>query len=108
MSQIVITDDSNQANEAFNTAKLTAYWLSLAKVPEAVALTETLNIREQLNPDEIFAYEILEKVNPVIHEVRYSAINRYVESTGIRNILDNTCHSNILGPSIDDIVLLLN
>ena len=80
-----------KTNKAFETAKLTSYWLELAGVPEAVEYAKLIHLDEELNPEEIPHYEDMCFLNPIVHEIRYRAINHYIEQSGCRNILDLAC-----------------
>lgn len=82
---------AENANKAFETAKLTSYWLELAGLPEAVEYAKLIHLDEELNPEEIPHYEDMCFLNPIVHEIRYRAINHYIEESGCRNILDIAC-----------------
>ena len=82
---------AEKANEAFQTAKLTSYWLELAGLPEAKEYAQLIHLEEELDPAMIPHSEDMCFLNPVIHEIRYSSINTFIENSGCKNILDIAC-----------------
>ena len=79
-----------KSNEAFQTAKLTSYWLYLAGIPEAVEYAKLIGI-DATDPSVIPYHEVMCEINPIIHEIRYKAINEHIRSSGCRNVLDIAC-----------------
>lgn len=82
---------SEESNKAFETAKLTSYWLYLAGIPEAIEYGELIGLMEGINPSQIPHSKDMCFLNPIIHEIRYSSINHYIRESGCRNILDIAC-----------------
>ena len=80
-----------KTNEAFQTAKLTSYWLELAGLPEAIEYAGLIHLNEELNPEIIPHAKDMCFLNPIIHEIRYRAVNEAIERSGCRNILDIAC-----------------
>ena len=79
------------ANEAFQTAKLTSYWLMLAGLPEAVEYGKMIGLDREIDPSVIPYSEKMCFLNPIIHEIRYTSINYYIRKSGCRNVLDIAC-----------------
>ncbi len=82
---------SEKSNKAFETAKLTSYWLCLAGIPEAIEYGKLINLDEEVDPKVIPHSEDMCFLNPIIHEIRYSSINHYIYESGCENILDIAC-----------------
>ncbi len=82
---------AENANEAFQTAKLTSYWLELAGLPEALEYAELIHLNQELDPAVIPHTEDMCFLNPIIHEIRYGSINEFIEHSGCRGILDIAC-----------------
>ena len=80
-----------KTNEAFQTAKLTSYWLELAGLPEAKEYAKLIHLGEELDPAMIPHSEDMCFLNPIIHEIRYSSINTFIENSECKNILDIAC-----------------
>lgn len=79
-----------KTNEAFQTAKLTSYWLYLAGLDEAVEYAKLININ-QMDGGQIPHYDVMKRINPIIHEIRYKSINEYIRKSGCKNIVDIAC-----------------
>lgn len=79
-----------KTNEAFQTAKLTSYWLYLAGLDEAVEYAKLINI-DQMDSGQIPHYDVMKRINPIIHEIRYKSINEYIRKSGCKNIVDIAC-----------------
>ena len=82
---------AENANEAFQTAKLTSYWLELAGLPEALEYAELIHLNQELDPAISPHTEDMCFLNPIIHEIRYGSINEFIEHSGCRGILDIAC-----------------
>lgn len=82
---------AEKTNAAFQTAKLTSYWLELAGLPEAVEYSRLIHLDQELDPKMILHSRDMCFLNPVIHEIRYGSINAFIERSGCRNILDIAC-----------------
>ena len=78
------------ANKAFETAKLTSYWLYLAGIPEAVEYAKLINL-DSMDPEAIPHSQDMCFLNPIIHEIRYKSINYYIRQSGCKNVLDIAC-----------------
>ena len=79
-----------KTNEAFQTAKLTSYWLYLAGIDEAVEYAKLINL-DQMDSSQIPHYDVMKRINPIIHEIRYKSINEYIRKSGCKNIVDIAC-----------------
>ena len=79
-----------ESNRAFETAKLTSYWLYLAQIPEAVEFAELIGL-DTMNASVIPNAEEMCFLNPIIHEIRYKSVNYYIRRSGCRNVLDIAC-----------------
>ena len=79
-----------KTNEAFQTAKLTSYWLYLAGLDEAVEYAKLINLN-QMDGGQIPHYDVMKRINPIIHEIRYKSINEYIRKSGCKNIVDIAC-----------------
>ena len=73
------------------TAPVTLYWLSKAKVPEAVEYIKYLDAEAVVKPDKINQYERVEKVNKIYQEIRYASLNDYFVANHYANVLDLGC-----------------
>lgn len=80
-----------KTNKAFETAKLTSYWLYLAGIPEAIEYGKLIDLEEEVDPNLIPHSKDMCFLNPIIHEIRYHSINHYIRQSGCRNILDIAC-----------------
>lgn len=80
-----------ESNKAFETAKLTSYWLYLAGIEEAVEYGKIIGLDKGVNPEVIPHSRDMCFLNPIIHEIRYTSVNYYVEKSGCKNILDIAC-----------------
>ncbi len=78
------------SNRAFETAKLTSYWLYLAGIPEALEFGKRIGL-DKMNASAIPYSEEMCFLNPIIHEIRYNSINHYIRSSGCRYVLDIAC-----------------
>ncbi|MBR1479229.1 MAG: hypothetical protein IJ608_14910 [Lachnospiraceae bacterium] len=82
---------SEESNKAFETAKLTSYWLYLAGIPEAVEYGKLIDLENAIDPGVIPHSKDMCFLNPIIHEIRYGSINHYIRESGCKNILDIAC-----------------
>jgi anti-anti-sigma factor len=78
------------SNRAFETAKLTSYWLYLAQIPEALEFAGLIGL-DAMDAAAIPYSETMCFLNPIIHEIRYKSINHYIRTSGCRNVLDIAC-----------------
>ena len=78
------------ANRAFETAKLTTYWLYLAGIPEALEFGKHIGV-DKMDASEIPFSEEMCFLNPIIHEIRYKSINYHIRKSGCKNVLDIAC-----------------
>ena len=72
---------SEESNKAFETAKLTSYWLYLAGIPEAVEYGKLINLENAIDPAVIPHSKDMCFLNPIIHEIRYGSINHYIRES---------------------------
>ncbi len=84
-----ISNLAETSNPVIDTARLTISQLAAAKVPEAINLAELFDFKDFMNNYQVIG----EKVSPlaVVQEARYSFINRCVENSNIKNIMDLGC-----------------
>ncbi len=80
-----------KSNKAFETAKLTSYWLYLAGIPEALEYGKLIGLEDGIDPTQIPHSKDMCFLNPIIHEIRYSSINHYIRQSGCKNVLDIAC-----------------
>jgi anti-anti-sigma factor len=80
-----------ESNKAFETAKLTSYWLYLAGIPEAIEYGKLIGLEDGVDPEVIPYSKDMCFLNPIIHEIRYTSVNYYVRNSGCKNVLDIAC-----------------
>ena len=102
------------------TAPISLYWLSKAKVPEAVEYVKYIDAESILKPENISQYERVEKVNKIYHEIRYTSLNDFILSENYSNVMDLGCgisprclftaenKINYVGVELPDVVEMLN
>ena len=73
------------------TAYVSLHWLKEAGVPEAKTFAKAIGPKALLSKDNVPNYEVLAPVNHFSHEIRYAAINKYVEEHNYKNVLDIAC-----------------
>ena len=73
------------------TAPITLYWLSKAKVPEAVEYVKYIDAERILQAENIAQYERVEKINKIYQEIRYASLNDFIESEHYTNVVDLGC-----------------
>lgn len=73
------------------TAYTSLHWLKEAGVPEAKEYAKAIGPKSLLNKNEIPNYAILAPVNHFYHEMRYTALNRYIDENGYTNVMDIAC-----------------
>lgn len=78
------------SNRAFETAKLTSYWLYLAGIPEALEFGKQIGL-DKMDASAIPYSEEMCFLNPIIQEIRYKSINRYIRASGCKSVLDIAC-----------------
>lgn len=102
------------------TAPVTLYWLSKAKVPEAIEYVQYIDAEAVVRPDNIKQYERVEKVNKIYQEIRYASLNDYFVSNHYANVIDLGCGVsprclytskrgiNYVGTDLDEVVKVLD
>ena len=78
------------SNRAFETAKLTTYWLYLARVPEALDFGRLIGL-DKMDVSQIPNSDEMCRLNPIVHEIRYKSINHYIRTSGCKHVLDIAC-----------------
>ena len=73
------------------TAPITLYWLSKAKVPEAVEYVKYIDAETILQAENIAQYERVEKINKIYQEIRYASLNDFIETGRYTNVVDLGC-----------------
>lgn len=88
MNETIISS-AETSNPVIDTARLTISQLAVAGVPEAANLADLFNFKNFMSNYQVTG----EKVSPlsVVQEARYSFINRCVEDSGMKNIMDLGC-----------------
>ena len=84
------TNFKKDSNRAFETAKLTTYWLYLAQVPEAIDFGRLIGI-DKMDASQTPNHEQMCYLNPIVHEIRYKSINHYIRTSGCKHVLDIAC-----------------
>lgn len=84
-----IINSAETSNPVIDTARLTISQLAVAGVPEAVNLADLFEFKDFMSNYQVTD----EKVSPlaVVQEARYSFINRCVENSDIKNVMDLGC-----------------
>lgn len=73
------------------TAYTSLHWLKEAGVPEAREYAKATGKTKLIATESIKPYDTIKLPNLLYHEMRYSAINRYVEKNGYKNVMDVAC-----------------
>lgn len=84
-----INNTAENANPVIDTARLTISQLAAAGIREASDLADMFGLKEFMNNYRIIGNTVYPFA--VIQETRYGFINRYVENSGIANIMDVGC-----------------
>ena len=73
------------------TAYTSLFWLREAGVPEAAEYAKATGKTHLLFTGKIKNFYTLQPVNMLYHEMRYAAINQYVQQKGYKNVMDIAC-----------------
>ena len=73
------------------TAYTSLFWLREAGVPEAAEYAKATGKTHLLFTGKIKNFYTLQPVNMLYHEMRYAAINQYVQQNGYKNVMDIAC-----------------
>lgn len=73
------------------TAYTSLHWLKEAGVPEAKEYAKAIGSRALLDKDAIPDYKTLAPINYFCHEMRYAALNQYIDENGYKNVMDIAC-----------------
>ena len=73
------------------TAYTSLFWLREAGVPEAAEYAKATGKKQLLFSGEIKNFEKLRPVNTLYNEMRYTAVNQYIQQNGYKNVIDIAC-----------------
>lgn len=72
-------------------APLSLHWLARAGVPEAHEYIKNLRANDAINPSDVKNFARVEKANAIYRELKYAALNNFIQSEGYKNILELGC-----------------
>ena len=73
------------------TAYTSLFWLREAGVPEAAEYAKATGKQHLLFTGKIKNFYTLQPVNMLYHEMRYAALNEYIQQNGYKNVMDIAC-----------------
>lgn len=73
------------------TAYTSLFWLKEAGVPEAAEYASATGKQDLLLTGKIKNFNTLKPVNMLYHEMRYAALNQYIQQNGYKNVMDIAC-----------------
>ena len=73
------------------TAYTSLFWLREAGVPEAAEYAKATGKQHLLFTGKIKNFYTLQPVNMLYHEMRYAALNQYIQQNGYKNVMDIAC-----------------